>query len=572
MSHDGRACYGDALRAAVRWLGRTPSCLRVLRAGGPDASKLRSRFSRDGEARCYLSHTLSVPGFEGRQDALIALFETADEWLDEGQPRAIASQWMRMERDGCLEQLSQTDRAVLHGLFILALERGPQVIGAWHYVRTLVEAQFGLRISHKTVGAAYRRLEAAGLIEVMRGKPHPGRKSSTRVDLRASLSGGSSAVPEEVWRELEMTDEARSALKAYGVESYERRHGRRGVPKASTGTTYEELEMTKKKTTIPEFEISLDARANGITSVHPIARWFPPPSEDEYEALRRDIAKNGLRQEIVVDEDGKIVDGLHRYLACAETGMPLRVQRITGDVAAHVFSHNLLRRSLTTTQRAMLGVQLYYEFRGRDMRRTEKEIARDVGVGFSTLKRAKHVYDHKKGLPGRPLADDVVEGSLSLKEAVDRISADRRGERPQTAGARVRGRLRPVEPVAPVESPSKPAYLERADLPDTGGEIDAGPFPLPRVSGRESAAPEDPALDAQPEPTDWVRIARELDVPREVRADTHGLPNQDALRVALSALDAGLSADAVPVVLKRVRAAHPEAVESWARRVAMGDQ
>jgi hypothetical protein len=50
---------------------------------------------------------------------------------------------------------------------------------------------------------------------------------------------------------------------------------------------------------------------------HPMTRFFPRMSREDYSALRSDIQRHGLRVPIVLLE-GKILDGRHRYQACLE--------------------------------------------------------------------------------------------------------------------------------------------------------------------------------------------------------------------------------------------------------------
>jgi hypothetical protein len=52
--------------------------------------------------------------------------------------------------------------------------------------------------------------------------------------------------------------------------------------------------------------------------------------------------------------DGMVLDGWHRYLACAKAGVEFKAMNFDGaDPVAFVISRNLHRRHLTPSQRAL---------------------------------------------------------------------------------------------------------------------------------------------------------------------------------------------------------------------------
>ena len=91
---------------------------------------------------------------------------------------------------------------------------------------------------------------------------------------------------------------------------------------------------------------------------HPLADIFPPLDEDGLRALAEDIRTNGLREDIVLYQ-GKILDGRCRYRACGIAEVVPRVTQYAGDnPLAFVVSHNLHRRHLNGSQRAMVAARL----------------------------------------------------------------------------------------------------------------------------------------------------------------------------------------------------------------------
>ena len=53
---------------------------------------------------------------------------------------------------------------------------------------------------------------------------------------------------------------------------------------------------------------------------HPHAVLWPPLPPDVYQRLKQSIAEHGVLNPVVVDQDGRIIDGVHRARACAELG------------------------------------------------------------------------------------------------------------------------------------------------------------------------------------------------------------------------------------------------------------
>ena len=105
--------------------------------------------------------------------------------------------------------------------------------------------------------------------------------------------------------------------------------------------------------------------------VHPVASLFPMIGGEELQALADDIKANGQREPIIVaylDEamldEPVVIDGRNRFAACELAGvepefkyvMSLNDRELSPQVIADwIISHNLHRRHLTTSQRAMVG-------------------------------------------------------------------------------------------------------------------------------------------------------------------------------------------------------------------------
>ncbi len=119
----------------------------------------------------------------------------------------------------------------------------------------------------------------------------------------------------------------------------------------------------------------------------PPVTWqvMPPLSEEERQALREDIAANGVMVPITVDQHGVIIDGHHRQQMASELGIPCprTVQEFASDEQRHnvALALNLKRRHLTREQ--------FRELIAAECERTpdasDREIARRLGCSPSTV-------------------------------------------------------------------------------------------------------------------------------------------------------------------------------------------
>jgi hypothetical protein len=93
--------------------------------------------------------------------------------------------------------------------------------------------------------------------------------------------------------------------------------------------------------------------------IHPLADIIPAMSDSEYQDLLADIkGPHGLLEPITLFE-GKVLDGRHRLRACEEAGIEPKFDEYKGsDPAAFVLAKNVKRRHLTTSQIAMVLINM----------------------------------------------------------------------------------------------------------------------------------------------------------------------------------------------------------------------
>lgn len=117
---------------------------------------------------------------------------------------------------------------------------------------------------------------------------------------------------------------------------------------------------------------------------------FPPLPPEEYEALRADIARNGVEDPILVTSRGVIIDGHERYRAATELGIRKYPIRVLGDISEEerrekAIVHNFLRRQLTQAERR----HWLEELVRLNPHSSSRDLAAAAKVSQSTAARAK---------------------------------------------------------------------------------------------------------------------------------------------------------------------------------------
>ena len=134
---------------------------------------------------------------------------------------------------------------------------------------------------------------------------------------------------------------------------------------------------------------------------HSYADLFPLMEGPEFEALKVDIAANGLLEAIWLHPDGSIIDGRNRHRASIETGIPVRFQTWNGQgsLVSFIVSMNLHRRHLTSSQRAVIA----------------------LGVLPMLETEAKERQAHGQTAPGRSLSQ-IIDGAIGIGKATEQAA------------------------------------------------------------------------------------------------------------------------------------------------------
>lgn len=153
---------------------------------------------------------------------------------------------------------------------------------------------------------------------------------------------------------------------------------------------------------------------------HPVANIFPLMVESEIADLAADIKAHGLRESIWLEQDGKIIDGRNRFVACqrAKVEPTFRTWSGEGSLIEFVVSLNLKRRHLNESQRGMVAAEIANLKRGHvATQKAEVEISTPI----ITVPEAAAMLNVSR--------DTVFHAKTVLKEGTpEEIAAVKRGE------------------------------------------------------------------------------------------------------------------------------------------------
>lgn len=162
---------------------------------------------------------------------------------------------------------------------------------------------------------------------------------------------------------------------------------------------------------------ALDISVGQAYEAHPVADLFPMLADDELAELAADITERGLLQPIMLDAEGRVLDGRNRLAACHLAGVEPRFETYDGDDPnGYALAVNIARRHLSTSQRAMVTARA-----ARFLKETVRAVSERSGLTVRYVSQANVVLDHAPDL-----ADAVVSGATSLDKAYEQARENKR--------------------------------------------------------------------------------------------------------------------------------------------------
>ena len=235
-----------------------------------------------------------------------------------------------------------------------------------------------------------------------------------------------------------------------------------------------------------------EGSAGAAPGLHEVARLFPPMTQAEFEALKEDIGRHGLREPITTSE-GEIVDGIHRDRACRELGIEPRYVEWSGEGSLLDFAvgRNLHRRHLTESQRAMVAARIANLAGGRPAKTARKEAVSEaeaaarMKVGRSSVQKAKQVLG--RGDPGLVAAVERDEVSVSAAARVAELGREEQAEVVAQGPAAIKARARQLRRGEGAEDRGAHRPCTTATVPTPSRSTSSGSTPS-RVNAVQAGA------------------------------------------------------------------------------------
>lgn len=167
---------------------------------------------------------------------------------------------------------------------------------------------------------------------------------------------------------------------------------------------------------------------------------IPKVSDSDYQKLKESISQDGQWVPIIINQDGIVLDGHHRFKACNELEIEPKIESKSFDnkllEKKFVIECNLNRRHLNDFQKAELGIPLLEietilaRQRQTELAKNQKplapndtkgkastQVSKQIGVSTTTFERAKKIIE--KGSP--ELQKKVRNGTTSIAHAYTQI-------------------------------------------------------------------------------------------------------------------------------------------------------
>lgn len=154
---------------------------------------------------------------------------------------------------------------------------------------------------------------------------------------------------------------------------------------------------------------------------HPLCKILPEMPASEYRMLVDDIRAKGLMRPITTYE-GLILDGRHRFNACADAGVEPRFETYTGTDPAGFVASSCVHRNLSASQRALIaaGFLEYEREQAKKRAGTRTDLCETFHTGSETG-RASDKAGERMHVSGRTVDDAAKVIAHGVPELVEKV-------------------------------------------------------------------------------------------------------------------------------------------------------
>jgi hypothetical protein len=279
---------------------------------------------------------------------------------------------------------------------------------------------------------------------------------------------------------------------------------------------------------------------------HPTADLFPMLDGDELAVLTADIKANGLRQSIVLDGEGRILDGRNRLAACERAGIKPTFTTYNGDdTDLFILSANVNRRHMSTGARAMATAMVLATIgKRRPGRWARGSVPVTSGSGSNGWPQRMAEAGLVVDAGDHGLCVRVITGELALDAAIVAVKTTA-GDTPEATAAR---RRHDSEELVAATVETEPAVEELDDMVGAVAEQTKAAVEVDEVeqddpvSEETADEPDEPEPEKRPDGRKTVegRPARPFQAETQRGRGNEGLREIRPLLRAIEALDAEL--------------------------------
>lgn len=163
-----------------------------------------------------------------------------------------------------------------------------------------------------------------------------------------------------------------------------------------------------------------------ISGIHPACLAVPEISAEDWVKLQSDIARDGLRHEIILTQEGLLIDGRNRLIACHDGKVEPRFRKVSTDPWRVAYAENIARRHLDVKQKAVFGLawKVWEAAEAKKRQGTRTDIVETFPQGDTGKARDK--AGERVGVSGKSIdkigvvaefAPDKLTDDSSLEEA-----------------------------------------------------------------------------------------------------------------------------------------------------------